>query len=90
MTLNELHKRLGKLIEQGHGRRHVAVNKPTFQHNLEADGAVILPVCQVHAEWIPDIDGDGWAVTNKDGSERGRVTIILGGGTAEPQSPVQP
>jgi hypothetical protein len=84
MTLNELHKRLGKLIEQGHGRCRVSVNKSTFQDNREADGCVILPVYQVAVDWIPEFDDSGYIGVNKDGSERGRMTVVLGGGTAEP------
>lgn len=90
MTLNELHKRLTKLIEQGHGRRRVSVDKPSFQDNRESDGCTILPICQVYAQWIPDADDDGGIATNKDGTEHGRVTVVIGGSTAEPQGDVKP
>lgn len=83
MTLNNLYKRLGKLIEQGHGRRRVSIHKETFHDNRENDGCVILPICEVYTQWIPDVDDDGFLATNKDGSERGRVTVIFGGSSAE-------
>lgn len=79
MTLNQLHKQLTALIAEGYGRRQVCVDKRSFQHNLEPDGCVILPVCRTNVDWIIELDGDGCAVTNKDGSERGHTTVILGG-----------
>lgn len=79
MTLNQLHKQLGKLIEKGYGRRRVAIAKTSFQDNRESDGCTILPVCVVDTDWIVDADDDGGLATNKDGSERGRWTVILGG-----------
>jgi len=79
MTLNQLHKQLGALIDKGHGRRQVCIDKRSFQHNLEPDGCVILPVCRTDTRWIVELDGDGCAVINKDGSEHGETTVILGG-----------
>lgn len=43
-TVNQLHKRLGKLIEQGEGRRYVAIDKESFSDNRESDGVCILDV----------------------------------------------
>jgi hypothetical protein len=86
MTLNQLHKQLAKLIEQGYGRRQVCIDKASFRDNRESDGCVILPVCIVDAFWVPQADDDGGAATNKDGTERGRATIVLGGSCY--QSPV--
>lgn len=40
MTVSALHKQLGTLIEAGHGRKPVAVNKCTFTDPCEQDGAV--------------------------------------------------
>lgn len=79
MTLNQRHKQLSELIAQGLGRRQVCIDKTSFTDNLEGDGCVILPVCRVDTALITKIDGDGWAITNKDGSERERLTILLGG-----------
>lgn len=79
MTLNRLHKQLSELIAQGLGRRQVCIDKASFTDNLEGNGCVILPMCRVDTALITQIDGDSWAITNKDGSERERLTIILGG-----------
>lgn len=83
MTLNQLYKQLGKLIEQGYGRRTVGVDKQSFRDNRENDGPMILPVCKVDVQWINDADDDGGLAFNKDGSERGRTTVILGGSAYE-------
>lgn len=92
MTLNQLQKRIAKLIEQGYGRCRVSVDKPSFRDNREGDGCVILPICGVDSEWIVDIDDDGGTATNKDGSERGRTTVIFYGestrSTADPTTAV--
>jgi hypothetical protein len=79
VTVNQLHKMLGKFIEKGEGRRPVCVNKDTFGHNCEADGVVILSVedCQLRSVlwWNNDTDD----CLNKDGSERYRkVALMLG------------
>jgi hypothetical protein len=79
MTLNKLHKQLSKLIEQGYGRRQVAIAKESFHDNRESDGCTILPVCKVDTDWIVQADDDGGTAFNKDGTERGRWTVILGG-----------
>lgn len=79
MTLNKLHKRLGKLIEQGYGRRQVLVAKESFRDNRESDGCTYLPICRIGTDWIYEADGDGGIETNKDGSERGGTKVILGG-----------
>ena len=42
MQVRTLYALLGQLIEQGHGRKPVCINKRTFNHVLEDDGAVIV------------------------------------------------
>lgn len=79
MTLNKLHKLLGELIERGHGRKQVLVAKESFRDNREADGCTYLPVCKVDTDWIGLADDDGGMAVNKDGSERGSWSVILGG-----------
>jgi len=79
MTVNQLHKALGKLIAKGAGRRRVSIAKNSFQDNREVDGCTILPVEVVDTGWIVDADDDGGTATNKDGTERGRWLVILGG-----------
>lgn len=84
MTLNKLHKILGKLIEQGHGRHRVSVDKQSFRDNREGDfSTMMLPVEVVDVQWINDADDDGGLAVNKDGTERGRMTVILGGSSYE-------
>jgi len=80
MTLNQLHKRLGKLIEEGHGRRKVCVDKETFTHNCEDEGVVILDVSGVGVETITIMVDD--STERADGSERLRQTVVLVGDDA--------
>lgn len=80
MTVARLHKMLGKLIEDGQGRRPVCVDKESFYHPLEADGATILHVTDADAKTINMTDDDGGTAFNADGSERLRKVFVLGGG----------
>lgn len=84
MTLNRLCKILNSLRAQ-HGRCRVSVDKSSFQHNCENDGTVILMVNGVDVRWIRDGGEDGGFVENKDGSERGRITVIIFGDAYERQ-----
>lgn len=83
MTAYKLHKELSKLIEQGHARKPVTIDKETFIHPLECDGAMILPVDFFVVEWIPNADDDGGVKINKDGSESGKVNVVLKGENAQ-------
>jgi hypothetical protein len=56
------------------------VNKASFYHPLEDDGAVILDATDAKAETITMADDDGWTATNKDGSEKLRKVFVIGGG----------
>lgn len=80
MTVARLHKMLGKLIEDGQGRRPMCVNKGSFYHPLEAYGATILEVTDATPKTICVADDDGWTAINKDGSEKLRKVVVLGGG----------
>lgn len=82
MTVAKLHKLLGALVEEGQGRRPVCVNKDTFYHPLESDGVVVLDVTEVKTDAITMADDDGFAATNKDGSEKVRKVFVLSGGYA--------
>lgn len=82
MTVAKLHKLLGVLVEDGQGRRPVCVNKASFYHPLESDGVAILDVTEAREESITMTDDDGWAATNKDGTEKARRVFVLGGGHA--------
>lgn len=79
ITVGSLHKQLAKLIEQGHARKPVTVDKDTFKHNLECDGSMILNVEPVRLEWILQADDDGGVKMNQDGSESGRYNLVLRG-----------
>ena len=79
MTLNQLYKRLGKLIEKGHGRKAVCVDKESFRDNRESDGCTILDIVCVDVRFIVNADDDGGAKINKDGTENGSARIIFGG-----------
>jgi len=83
VTLNQLHKQLGKLIEKGHGRRGVCVAKESFQHPLESDGCTILPIEHIDVRWIANADDDGGTKENKDGTESGSTRVIIAGSTYE-------
>jgi hypothetical protein len=80
VNVSQLHKTLGALIAVGHGRKPVCVNKFSFSHPLEADGAVILDVEAVEGpHFVAMTDDDGGTKWNKDGTESGRMTVILKG-----------
>lgn len=78
MTVNQLHKMLDKLIRAGMGRLPVCINKETFQHNLESDGVVYLPVDGVRHESILIMNDDGGTV-HDNGREKWRATAVLFG-----------
>ena len=80
-TVARLHKELGKLIEQGHGRKPVQINKATFHNPLEDDGAVIMDIHTIEGPvWIPVCDDDGGTKWNRDGTESGSRVVVLKGG----------
>lgn len=85
-TVNQLHKKLGKLIEVGYGRAMVVVNKPTFTDNRESDGCTNLPIADCSLTYIYLADDDGGIATNKDGSERGRMMCVLSGCSFDPKA----
>jgi hypothetical protein len=84
MTLNKLYRHLGKLIDEGCGRYQVAVHKPSFVNPCESDGVVILPVEAIECYLVPQSDDDGGTAVNRDGTERLRGTVVLGGDAYEP------
>lgn len=84
MTVNQLHKALGKLIEKGNGRRYVCIDKPSFHHNCESDGVVILQIETCSLESVLNWNNDTDDYCNKDGSERWRQTVVLRGDNGVP------
>lgn len=77
ITVNQLHKMLGKLIDKGEGRRQVCIDKTTFTHNCESDGCVILPVDGCRIEAVLKMNPDGGSMW--DGMERYRRMAVLFG-----------
>jgi len=79
MKVKTLHKFLSELIKEGHAHKPVCINKDTFKHTLEGDGVVILPISDLAVEDIRQVDGDGFNIENKDGTEQSkRIVIIMG------------
>lgn len=86
MTVAKLHKILGKMIEDGFGRRAVLINKETFQHNLEDDGVVMLDICGAVPHTGTYLDEDGCTAVRKDGSECTMRCVLLFGTSGEPST----
>ncbi len=63
MTVARLHKQLSEMVQNGQGWMKVAVNKRSFHHPLESDGAVILDVQSAAFTWVPLTDDDGGTAT---------------------------
>lgn len=59
LTIGRLHKLLGKLIDEGHGRRRVSVSKATFHSNLEQDGCTIIDAYDCRLTLVNIADDDG-------------------------------
>lgn len=86
MTVSRLHKLLGALIEAGHGRKPVLVDRATFSDPRDNDGLLMLPPWNVQGpRWIPTADDDGGTKWNRDGSEAGKQCVLIVGDCAEPE-----
>lgn len=79
LTINQLYKKLGKMIGEGHGKRYVAVAKDTFRSNLEVDGVTILPAQDCRIVTVFKADDDGGIAINKDGTEKSLTEAVLFG-----------
>jgi hypothetical protein len=79
MTIGRLHKLLGAMVETGHGRRSVCVDKPSFQHNCESDGCVILEVEGGAIRTYNRIADDGGLALKANGEERMITGLVLHG-----------
>lgn len=69
VTVNRLRKWLDEAIENGHGRKRIMI-----ADNMDE---FVAPLDDFRVEFIPESDGDGFNIENKDGTERGRVCIVL-------------
>jgi hypothetical protein len=86
MTVARLHKLLGALIDSGHGRKPVLVDRSTFSDPRDNDGLIMLPPWTVQGpRWIPWADDDGGTKWNRDGSEAGKQCVVIVGDCAEPE-----
>jgi hypothetical protein len=79
MTVNQLGKQINKQIAAGNGRLQVCIDKPSFRHNCEDDGVVILPLDGIRAQSVLLYDDDGGTKTNSRGEECYRRTAVLYG-----------
>jgi hypothetical protein len=79
MTVNQLHKKLSKMIADGSGKRYVSIDKSTFSHVCENDGVTILNAHDCRIARVHVGDEDGGAAENADGSERYTTVAILFG-----------
>lgn len=84
MTVNKLLKLLEAAVAAGHGRAGVCVDKPSFTHPLEGDGAVILDARYAGVESVVQMDDDGGTKTNARGCECYRTCFVLRGANYEP------
>jgi len=85
VTVNKLHKMLTGLIESGHGRKPIVIDKESFHDPRESDGCTMLPISGVSGpRWIPSADDDGGIKENADGTEAGRQTVVLYGCNFDP------
>jgi len=79
MTIGKLSKLLIKMIEQGHARKRVCVQKDTFSHPLEDDVCVILNVEKAEMVCFPMLDDDGGTKILADGRERYNTALVIRG-----------
>lgn len=76
ITVQQLHKRLGKMIEAGRGRQRVHVDVESFRNALGAT------VCQVHGLGLMTVqmlDDDGFCRVDSRGAHVEKVCVTLVG-----------
>lgn len=78
-TIGRLCKRLEQLVKEGHARKPVVIDKPSFTHNCESDGVTMLPIAGIGIVHVLQCDGDGGTKIKKDGSESHRQCLVLVG-----------
>lgn len=75
MTAKQLIKALEKVVAQ-HGNVHVVVDLDTFTR-VAADVYTMPNVQDVEVQSIRQVDGDGFTIENRDGTERTRRCAVL-------------
>ncbi len=84
LTVARLSKLLADEVASGNGRLPVCIDKPTFSHNLESDGCVILDVDGLRVESVRQLDDDGGTKYDSKGRECYRTCLVLHGWGREP------
>jgi len=79
MQIRNLHRILSELIREGHSYSTVCINKRTFEHALESDGAVIMEVKSVEVQNYPVLDDDGGMKHTEDGYGVTKTSLVLKG-----------
>lgn len=77
MTLDKLIRELQKLQAANWGRAKIAVDVESFD-----DGNGTWQICDVRAvdaSYVRQVDGDGFGIENKDGTERTKACVVLKG-----------
>ena len=87
MQIRKLHRLLSELIDGGHGHKEVMINKNTFSHPLESDGAVIMPIESIYLDWYELMDGDGFTEVDSRGCEKVKLSLIMDGENKQPPKP---
>lgn len=86
MTTFKLWQLLGAMMRDNEKTRRmpVHVDKSSFAHALESDGAVILKVAGLEVLTYHILDDDGGIKINKDGTESQRTSVVIYGDRYEP------
>jgi len=79
MTVYALCKILNALVTNGHARTQVCIDKSSFTHPLESDGACILNVTSAEIERTEMMDDDGGRKELANGQTAERTFLVLKG-----------
>jgi hypothetical protein len=77
VTINQLNKLTSKLIEQGHGRRAVCVDKSKVTHPLEPDGCCVIPVTAAEIDVHEMMNDDGGVKELANGQTAYRTALVI-------------
>lgn len=88
LTIQQLHKQLGQLVEAGHGRQPICVDKASFYHPCEEDGVTILHAHSIELE--PVLLWQDAGTTDPNGREHYRQALVLRGDCRQFRSVLAP
>ena len=77
MTIKRLHKELTKLINEGHGRKEVCVDKSHVNHPCEPDGVCLFPVTGASIGTHEMMGEDGGFKELADGTVATRTSLVI-------------